>query len=580
MSVPDYVLEDTIDFKFTSRSFSTGAPTTLGGTPAVQVYEDNSVTQITSGITLTVDFDSVTGLNNLRIAATAANGFEAGKSYQAVISTGTVGGVSVVGEVVAQFSIQRAPVNWAKVTASSTPVDLSATDIQLCDTITTYTGNTVQTGDTYALANGATGFAAIDTVVDAILVDTGTTIPAQISGLNDPTAAAIADAVWDEAIEDHDTQGNAGWASALTVYHGQYGPGIWIDSGAANTNTVVGTDGTHINPVSTFAAARTLADAVGVMTYYIEGNSDLTLAATHVDWLFCGIGEVSANVVNLGSQDVSRSEFRNLTVEGTQGGSGRIKAMNCALQDPGAGDTTLHIFAERCGIVDNIQVDTSNDNVFDSCFSLVAGTGAPIIQGTGAAGTICIRHYSGGVEFQNLSASHNVTWEGMGQVIFNANCNVNATVALRGLGTITDNTAGMAGLSEDAFVNLSKINAEADTAISDAALATAAALATVDANVDTLNTNVPDVISLANINAQVLDVLNTDTFAEPGQGAPGATISIVDKVGYLYKAWRNQHKQTATEYTLYNAAATVVDQKATVGDDGTTATRQVVGTGP
>ena len=38
-----------------------------------------------------------------------------------------------------------------------------------------------QTVDNNVLAAGATGFAAIDTVVDAILVDTGTTIPAQIT---------------------------------------------------------------------------------------------------------------------------------------------------------------------------------------------------------------------------------------------------------------------------------------------------------------------------------------------------------------------------------------------------------------
>lgn len=174
MNVPDYALEETIDFKFTTRSFSTGVPTTLGGTPAIEVYEDNSVTQITAAETLTVDFDGITGLNNLRIAATAANGFEAGKSYAAVISAGTVGGVSVVGEVVAQFSIQRSPVNWGKVTAPTTAVDLSATDIQLCDTVTTLTGHTAQTGDTYALANGVAGFAAINADVEAILADTGT----------------------------------------------------------------------------------------------------------------------------------------------------------------------------------------------------------------------------------------------------------------------------------------------------------------------------------------------------------------------------------------------------------------------
>jgi len=65
-----------------------------------------------------------------------------------------------------------AGIDWGNVENPTTAVDLSGTDIQLCDTITTYTGNTVQTGDTYALANGATGFAAIDTVVDAIKVKT------------------------------------------------------------------------------------------------------------------------------------------------------------------------------------------------------------------------------------------------------------------------------------------------------------------------------------------------------------------------------------------------------------------------
>ena len=50
----------------------------------------------------------------------------------------------------------------------------------------------------------------IDANVDAILVDTSTTIPAQITALNDPTAAAIADAVWDEPNADHLIAGSTG----------------------------------------------------------------------------------------------------------------------------------------------------------------------------------------------------------------------------------------------------------------------------------------------------------------------------------------------------------------------------------
>lgn len=284
-----------------------------------------------------------------------------------------------------------------------------------------------------------------------------------------------------------------------TKYMGPRGPGVYVDSGAANTNTVTGTDGTISNPVSTFAAARTIADAIGVTRYYLEGNSDITLAATHVDWEFIGVGSVADNIVNLGSQDVSRSLFVDLTIEGTQGGSGRIEAIECALQDPGAGATTLHIFALRCGLVDDIEVDTSNNNVFDACFSLVAGATTPKIIATGASGTIEIRHYSGGIELSTLSASHNVSIEGMGQVIFTADCNVNANVSIRGLFTITDNTAGMASLTQDAVVNMPKINAEADTALSDYAP----------------NIVVPDAAGVAPTATEIVDEWETQSQANP-----------------------------------------------------------------
>lgn len=83
----------------------------------------------------------------------------------------------------------------------------------------------------------------------------------------------------------------------------------------------------------------------------------------------------------------------------------------------------------------------------------------------------------------------------------------------------------------------------------------------------------------ADVNAEVLDVLNTDTFAEPGQGSPAATTSLVAKIGYLYKAWRNKSTTTASEYALYADDATTKDQEAALSDDGTTATKGEVSTG-
>ena len=160
----DYQLTDTIYHKFTTRAFATGIPTTLAGTPVVSVYENDSVTQITAGITLTADFDSVTGLNHLTIVLTGANGFEANKNYQAVITTGTVGGVSVVGEVVLEFSIERSA---ALKIANNNSIDIA-----------TINGN-----------------------VDAILVDTDNTIPGLITALNDLSAAQV-NAEVDTALAD------------------------------------------------------------------------------------------------------------------------------------------------------------------------------------------------------------------------------------------------------------------------------------------------------------------------------------------------------------------------------------------
>lgn len=84
----------------------------------------------------------------------------------------------------------------------------------------------------------------------------------------------------------------------------------------------------------------------------------------------------------------------------------------------------------------------------------------------------------------------------------------------------------------------------------------------------------------AEVNAEVVDALNVDTYAEPGQEAPGATVSLAKKISYLYKGFRNRIEQNATQSILYADDATTVDQVATVSDDGTTFARGEFGSGP
>lgn len=103
----DFSKGDTVDLYFTTVNAS-GVPTTLSGTPAVSVYKNNSITQSTSGVTLTADFDGVTGLNQVRITTNSDGTFyDVGASFSVVITAGTVGGSSVVGYVVGHFSIEN-----------------------------------------------------------------------------------------------------------------------------------------------------------------------------------------------------------------------------------------------------------------------------------------------------------------------------------------------------------------------------------------------------------------------------------------------------------------------------------------
>lgn len=183
----DRTLEDTFYIKFPTRAFATGVPTTLAGTPVVSAYVDASTTQITAGITLGVDHDSVSGLNLLTIVATAANGYEAGKDYSLVITTGTVDGVVAVGEVVGEFSLGLSAAftrlgapDGASVSADIAVVEGQTDDIgvagagltainlpnqtmdivgnitgNLSGSVGSLTGHTVQTGDNFALIGTA-----------------------------------------------------------------------------------------------------------------------------------------------------------------------------------------------------------------------------------------------------------------------------------------------------------------------------------------------------------------------------------------------------------------------------------------
>lgn len=257
----DYTVGDTFYIAFTTRQFSTGAPFTLAGTPAVSAYENASLTQITAGITLGVDHDSVTGLNMLTIVATGGNGYESGKDYHLVITTGTVDSVSVVGEVVGRFTLGR----------SAAAVDL---------------------------ANGTDGLGAIKGDTAAILIDTGTTLQAELDGIQADTediqsripAAlvnnrmdatidgtgfedAAVDKVWDEPRSGHATAGTYG-ESFVTIVSGT----VSHDNTAATTTVFYSDDITeatadhYIGRIVIFTSGALANQASDITDYELAGG--------------------------------------------------------------------------------------------------------------------------------------------------------------------------------------------------------------------------------------------------------------------------------------------------------------------
>ena len=79
-------------------------------------------------------------------------------------------------------------------------------------------------------------------------------------------------------------------------------------------------------------------------------------------------------------------------------------------------------------------------------------------------------------------------------------------------------------------------------------------------------------LTASQVNAEVVDALNVDTYAEPAS-VPAATASLAAKIGFLMALARNKLTQTATTSTLRNDGDTSSIGTSSVADDGTTFTR-------
>jgi len=626
----DYAAGDTIDFKFTTRRFSTGAPHQLAGTPSLQVYKSNSTTQSTSGITLTVDFDSVTGKNHVRIDTTADGAFYAdGGQFDVCIAAGTVDSVSVVGEVIGRFTLRaqaslypttagrkldvsaggEAGVDWANVGTPGSTVNLSATTLNLVNTVTTLTNLPAITANWLTAAGLATD--AVTEIRDAItggayalstdangrvrIVDgTGAGELDSSSGsfsVFDFTAAAKA-LIQAEAEE------------ALQTYHLDH----LIHS--ADPGGVVANSSFLAKLVS--KSATPAFSSFDNTTDSLEALRDNELTAAQV-WA-AGTRTLTGLGFTLGASDI---------------GDGAIDRATFAAD---TGLQTVRSNTAQAGGATSITLDASasaTDNFYNGQrVYLTGGTGAgqdrlvTAYNGTtkvatvdhawatnpDATSTFAVKP-DGRCDVEALSldatAADNAEafFDGTGYAGTN---NVIPTVTtLTNLPAITANWLTAAGLATDAVQEIRDAitggayalatdangrvrivdgtgAGELDTSsghvtLADGSLVTAKLGTFVLAK--TTNITGFNDLAAAAVNAEVLDCLATDTYAEPGQGAPAATATLAAKLNYLYKWTRNKRDNDGTQNRYYADDATTIDQKQTTTSSGGTVTVGEMATG-
>lgn len=381
----------------------------------------------------------------------------------------------------------------------------------------------VDTGTTLPAA-----IATVDTNVDAILVDTGTTIPAQITALNNvstaevntevdtalsdffTSSAQLVDDVWDEVLSGatHNVPGSAGRRlRTIQEFQGYEGGAIWVDTVNGTAGTTDFENGTVENPVLTWADALTLSASLGFIKFEIVGLSSITLTANSDNYVINGSGYTLA----LGGQSIVGARIVGANVSGIASGLGNNQVFDGCVMD-----ATSHIKSTtilNSSITATQTAVEAGDIFMDKCFSGIAGTSTWIFDFGAAIGNtnLNVRHYSGGIQLENMgdTGTDTMSLEGHGQFI-EGTC-TSGTVSIRGHFTVSGITN--LTLSDDARYDTLQINAEVDQGISDAALATAAALATVDSNVDAIlvdtGTTIPaqisglNDVSTAQVNAEV-----------------------------------------------------------------------------
>jgi hypothetical protein len=268
-------------------------------------------------------------------------------------------------------------------------------------------------------ASATTGYAGVDwskvTAPTTTLALTGTTIATtqkvDVETIKTQAVTAAAGVTFPTSIASptNITAGTITTATNLTNERGKYAGGaVWVGP-TANTNTVSYTDGIITNPVSTIAAAKTIADALGLRRFYTTRTGTVQIGA-EAPYAGYDFGGANWSVVTTGgSRDVGTSHFVDANVgAGTFAStSGTITWESCEFTNASITVGVSNMIG--CRFAGSLTLSTAGDYDFIDCASIVAGTSAPTFTVPAGTVNVSFRRWSGGITISGITSGTTVS---------------------------------------------------------------------------------------------------------------------------------------------------------------------------
>jgi len=318
----------------------------------------------------------------------------------------------------------------------------------------------------------------------------------------------------------------------LTNERGKYQNGaVWIGP-SANTNTVSYVDGIITNPVSTVAAAKTIADALNIRRFHTIRTGATQIAAAMPGYGFDGTSWSCTTTG--GSRDVGTSSFTNAKVIGGiyAGTTGRIWWNNCEF-DTGITVGISHM--QECVFSGTLTLSEAGDYDFIDCASIVAGTSAPVFAIPAGTVNVSFRRWSGGISITGITTATTISIDLVsGGTVTLAGADGN--VQIRGMcSAVTDSRTGTPTLGTTAVVNQTTI--ATPTNITAGTITTVTNLTNLPAGVATSITNIeedtattiPGLVSTVNNTVDTIDTNVGDLQTTVGAAGVGLTsVALAD----------------------------------------------------